>query len=71
MQYRSILGYALYADILKPAVLSLCLQDDELDVVSVIKSILKSSGSLKHGNDRTKTVTNSKIGTRLNKIRRE
>ena len=48
MQYRSILGCALYADILKPAaVLSLCLQDDELDVVAGIKSILKSSDSLK------------------------
>ena len=49
MQYRSILGCALYADIFKPAaVLSLCLQDDELDVVAGIKSILKSSGSLKN-----------------------
>ena len=49
MQYRSILGCALYADILKPAtVLSLCLHDDELDVVTGIKSILKSSGSLKN-----------------------
>ena len=49
MQYRSILGYALYADILKPAaVLSLCLQDDELDVFAGIKSILRSFGSLKN-----------------------
>ena len=49
MQYRNILGCALYADILKPAaVLSLCLQDDEIDVVAGIKSILKSSGSLKN-----------------------
>ena len=48
MQYRTILGCALYADILKPAaVLSLCLQDGELDVVAGIKSILKSSASLK------------------------
>ena len=49
MQYRTILGCALYADILKPAaVLSLCLQDSELDVVAGIKSILKSSASLKN-----------------------
>ena len=37
------------ADIFKPAaVISLCLQDDELDVVAGIKSILKLSGSLKN-----------------------
>ena len=49
MQYRTILGCALYADILKPAAfLSLCLQDSELDVVAGIKSILKSSASLKN-----------------------
>ena len=48
-QYRTVLGCALYVDILKPAViLSLCLQDSELDVVAVIKSILKSSASLKN-----------------------
>ena len=49
MQYRTVLGCALYVDILKPAaILSLCLQDSELDVVAGIKSILKSSASLKN-----------------------
>ena len=49
IQYRYILGCALYADILKPAsILSLCLQDSELDVVAGIKSILKSSTALKN-----------------------
>lgn len=49
VQYRYILGCALYADILKPAsILSLCLQDTELDVVAGIKSILKSSTALKN-----------------------
>ena len=49
MQYRTVLGCALYVDILKPAAIpSLCLQDSELDVVAGIKSILKSSASLKN-----------------------
>jgi len=49
VQYRYILGCALYADILKPAsILSLCLQDTELDVVAGIKSVLKSSTALKN-----------------------
>ena len=38
---------ALYVDVLKsPSCLSLCLQDDHLDIVSGIKSVLKSSKSL-------------------------
>jgi len=49
VQYRYILGCALYVDILKPAsILSLCLQDTDLDLVAGIKAILKSSAVLKN-----------------------
>lgn len=47
-QPRMLVGAALYIDILKsPSILSLSLQDDSLDIVAGIKSILKSSKSLK------------------------
>ena len=43
-----IIGSALYTDALKPAsLLSLTLQDDDIDVVQGIKNILKSHTSLK------------------------
>ena len=46
VQYKDC---ALYVNILKPAsILSLCLQDTELDVVAGIKSILNSSAALKN-----------------------
>jgi len=49
VQYKYILGCALYADILKPAsILSLCLQYTELDVVAGIKSVLKLSAAFKN-----------------------
>ena len=49
VQYKYVLDCALYVDILKPAsILSLCLQDTELDVVAGIKSILNSSAALKN-----------------------
>lgn len=42
MQYRTILGCAMYVDILKPpSLLSLPLQESELDTVLGIKTILK------------------------------
>ena len=45
---RMLVGAALYVDVLKsPSYLSLCLQDDHLDIISGIKSVLKSSKSLK------------------------
>ena len=48
MQYKTILGCALYVDILKPAsILSLCLQENDLDTVLGIKNILKSAATLK------------------------
>ena len=48
MQYRTILGCAMYVDILKPAsLLSLSLQESELDMVLGIKNILKSTTALK------------------------
>ena len=47
-QARMIIGSALYTDALKPAsLLSLTLQDDDIDVVQSIKNILKSHTSLK------------------------
>jgi len=47
-QARMIIGSALYTDALKPAsLLSLSLQNDDIDVVQGIKSILKSHTSLK------------------------
>ena len=47
-QARMIIGCALYTDVLKPAsLLSLTLQDDNVDVAQGIKSILKSHTSLK------------------------
>lgn len=47
-QARMIIGSALYTDALKPAsLLSLTLQDDDIDVVQGIKNILKSHTSLK------------------------
>ena len=43
-----LIGTALYLDVLKtPACLSLCLQDDHLDIVGGIKSVLNLSKSLK------------------------
>ena len=43
-----LIGAALYVEVLKsPSCLSLCLQDDHLDIISGIKSLLKSSKSLK------------------------
>ncbi len=43
-----IIGCALFVDVLQPvSILSLTLQDDEVDVVQGIKSILKSHKSLK------------------------
>ena len=43
-----LVGAALNVDVLKsPSCLSLCLQDDHLDIISGIKSVLKSSKSLK------------------------
>ena len=48
MQYRTILGCAMYVDILKPpSLLSLSLQGCELDTVLGIKNILKSTAALK------------------------
>ena len=48
MQYRIILGCAMYIDILKaPSLLSLSLQGCELDTVLGIKNILKSITTLK------------------------
>ena len=45
---RMLIGSALYADALKPAsLLSLTLQDDDVDVIQGIKHILKSHSSLK------------------------
>lgn len=45
---RMLIGSALYTDALKPAsLLSLTLQDDNVDVIHGIKHILKSHGSLK------------------------
>ena len=45
---RMLIGAALYVDVLKsPSYLSLCLQDNHLDIISGIKSVLKSSKSLK------------------------
>jgi len=47
-QPRMIIGSALYTDVLKPAsLLSLTLQDDEIDVAQGISHILKSHTSLK------------------------
>ena len=46
---RMLLGLAMYVDVLQPlAVLSLTLQDDNVDVVQAIKPILKSHSSLKN-----------------------
>ena len=48
MEYKTILGCAVYVDILKaPSLLSLSLQGNELDTVCGIKHILKSIASLK------------------------
>ena len=48
MQYRTILGCAMYVDILKPpSLLSLSLQECELDTVLGIKNILKAISALK------------------------
>ena len=48
MQYRTILGCAMYTDILKPpSLLSPSLQGCELDTVLAIKSILKATTALK------------------------
>ena len=45
---RMLIGSALYTDVLKPAsLLSLTLQDDDIDVVQGIKHILKSHSTLK------------------------
>ena len=46
-QGRMLIGCAMYVDILKaPSLLSLSLQEDGIDTVQGIKSILKSAGSL-------------------------
>ena len=43
-----LIGFALYTDVLKPAsLLSLTLQDDEIDVAQGINHILKSHNFLK------------------------
>ena len=43
-----LIGAAIYIDVLKSlSILSVCLQDDGLDIISGIKCILKSSKSLK------------------------
>ena len=48
MEYRTILGCAMYVDILKPpSLLSLSLQESEVDTVLGIKNILKSITALK------------------------
>ena len=48
IQFRTILGCALYVDILKPpSLLSLSLQESEVDIVLGIKNILKSAAALK------------------------
>ena len=40
---RFLIGAALYVDVLKsPSCLNLCLQDDHLDIVGGIKSVLNS-----------------------------
>ena len=45
---RMIIGSALYVDVLKPvSLLSLTLQDDQINIVQGIKQILKSHSSLK------------------------
>ena len=47
-QYRILLGSAMYIDILKPpSILSLSLQESELDIVLGMKNILKSATALK------------------------
>ena len=47
-QSRILIGAALYVDALKPpALLSLCLQEEKLDIVQGIQHTLKSSKSLK------------------------
>ena len=49
MPYRTIVGCAMYVDLLKPpSLLSLSLQDCQLDTVSAIKSILKSATALRN-----------------------
>ena len=56
---RMLIGAALYVDVLKSlSCLSLCLQDDHLDIVSGIKSVLKSS---KYGRTRPSAVAGSQI----------
>ena len=51
-QPRMLVGAAMYIDVLKsPSILSLSLQDDNLDIVAGIKGILKSSKSLKQMSD--------------------
>jgi hypothetical protein len=47
MQYKTILGCAMYVDIKPPSLLSLSLQGCELDTVLGIKNILKSTAALK------------------------
>ena len=43
-----LIGAALYVDVLKsPSCLSVCLQDDHLDIVGGIKAILKASKFIK------------------------
>ena len=47
-QAKMLIGSALYVDVLKPpSVLSLTLQDDDLDIVQGLNHILKSTKSLK------------------------
>ena len=47
-QSKMLVGEAMYVDVLKPpSVLSLSLQDENLDTVGGIKNILKSSKSQK------------------------
>ena len=46
-QGKMLIGCAMYIDILKaPSILSLTLQDDKVDIIQGIKSILKAAGSL-------------------------
>ena len=48
-QAKMLVGSALYVDVLKPpSLLSLTLQDDDLDIVQGLKHILKSTKSLKN-----------------------
>ena len=46
-QGKMLVGYTMYVDVLKvPALLSLCLQKDGVDIIYCIKQILKSVNAL-------------------------